>query len=136
MMNISALGIDIAKNVFQLHGVNKEGKITLQKKLSRDKLVKFVSQLPVCKIGMESCGGSNYWARKFQRFGHEVKLMSPQFVKPYVKSNKNDTQDAEAICEALTRPNTWIQPISATALFPVKNIVSFRQICCDRHKIL
>lgn len=104
-MNITALGIDIAKNVFQLHGVDEQGKTVLQKKINRDKLVSFIAQLPPCKIGMESCGGSNYWAKTFQAFGHEVKLISPQFVKPYVKSNKNDQQDAEAICEALTRPN-------------------------------
>lgn len=104
-MNIIALGIDIAKNVFQLHGVDANGKIVLQKKVSREKLIQFVAQLPVCKIGMESCSGSNYWAKEFQALGHEVKLISPQFVKPYVKSNKNDMRDAEAICEALTRPN-------------------------------
>jgi len=104
-MNIIALGIDIAKNVFQLHGVDANGKIVLQKKLNRDKLLKFIAQLPACKIGMESCSGSNYWAKQFQALGHEVKLISPQFVKPYVKSNKNDMQDAEAICEALTRPS-------------------------------
>jgi transposase len=104
-MNISALGIDIAKNVFQLHGIDEKGKPVLQKKINRDKLPAFMANLPTCKIGMESCGGSNYWARTFQSLGHEVKLISPQFVKPYVKSNKNDANDAEAICEALTRPN-------------------------------
>jgi transposase len=105
MMNVIALGIDIAKNVFQLHGINANGQVVLQKKLSREKLLKFIAQMPTCKIGMESCGGSNYWAKQFQALGHEVKLISPQFVKPYVKSNKNDMRDAEAICEALTRPN-------------------------------
>ena len=104
-MNVIALGIDIAKNVFQLHGVDADGKVVLQKKLSRDKLLQFIAKLPPCKIGMESCSGSNYWAKQFKTLGHEVKLISPQFVKPYVKSNKNDRQDAEAICEALTRPN-------------------------------
>ena len=103
-MNINALGIDIAKNIFQLQGVDDKGQVLLQKKIHRDKLLPFIAKLAPCKIGMESCGGSNYWAKQFQAFGHEVKLISPQFVKPYVKSNKNDRNDAEAICEALTRP--------------------------------
>jgi transposase len=104
-MNITTLGIDIAKNVFQLHGVNKEGTIVLTKKLSRNKLPEFITQLSPCLIGMEECGGANYWGRKFRAMGHDVRLISPQFVKPYVKSNKNDAVDAEAICEAVARPN-------------------------------
>ena len=104
-MNITTLGIDLAKNVFQLHGVDAQGKVMLKKKLNRSGLSDFVAKLPNCLIGMEACGSSHYWARKFQSFGHTVKLMSPQFVKPYVKSNKNDEKDAEAICEAVTRPN-------------------------------
>jgi len=103
-MDITTLGIDLAKNTFHLHGVDKEGKVVLQKRLSRDKLSSFVANLSPCLIGMEACGGSNYWARQFQSFGHDVKLMGAQFVKPYVKSNKNDWLDAEAICEAVARP--------------------------------
>lgn len=99
-MNIKTLGIDIAKNVFELHGVDTSGKTVLKKRLSRDKLPEFIAQLPVCLIGIEACGGSHYWGRKFKAMGHDVRLMNPQFVKPYVKSNKNDSQDAEAICEA------------------------------------
>lgn len=104
-MNIKTLGIDLAKNVFQMHGVDAQGKVVLRKRLSRSDLASFVLNLPPCLIGMESCGGANYWARKFQSYGHEVKIMNPQFVKPYVKSNKNDRNDSEAICEAVTRPN-------------------------------
>ena len=104
-MHIKVLGIDIAKNIFELYGVDEHGDKVLSKRLSRSKLAKFIAQLPVCLIGMEACGGAHYWARKFQEFGHEVKLMNPQFVKPYVKSNKNDAQDAAAICEAVTRPS-------------------------------
>lgn len=104
-MNIKTLGIDLAKNVFQLHGVDEHGKVVFKKKMSRTKLAKFIANLPSCLIGMESCGGSNYWGRKFRSFGHDVKLISPQFVKPYVKSNKNDEADSEAICEAVERPN-------------------------------
>ncbi len=104
-MDITTIGIDLAKNTFHLHGINSEGNTVIQKRLRRDKLSSFVANLPPCLIGMEACGGSNYWARKFQSFGHKVKLMGAQFVKPYVKSNKNDWLDAEAICEAVGRPN-------------------------------
>ena len=103
-MNITTVGIDLAKNVFQLHGVDHQGQITVQKKITRNKLPEFLANLPPCLIGLEACGGSHYWARKFSQMGHQVKLMSPQFVKPYVKSNKNDAVDAQAICEAVTRP--------------------------------
>ncbi|MBY0415069.1 MAG: IS110 family transposase [Bdellovibrionales bacterium] len=104
-MNTITLGVDLAKNVFQLHGIDSTGKVTMQRKISRTKLLEFMVKLPPCLIGMEACGGSNYFARKFIEYGHTVKLMSPQFVKPYVKGNKNDCNDAEAICEAVTRPN-------------------------------
>lgn len=104
-MNITALGIDIAKNVFELHGVNERGKVVLKKSLTRKKLVEFMAQLPPCLVGIEACGGSHHWGRTLSKMGHTVKLMNPQFVKPYVKSNKNDSHDAEAICEAVTRPN-------------------------------
>ena len=104
-MNIKALGIDIAKNVFELHGVDINGKIVLKQRVSRDKLLEVIAQLPVCLIGIEACGGSHHWGRKFRSMGHDVRLMNPQFVKPYVKSNKNDSNDAEAICEAVQRPS-------------------------------
>lgn len=104
-MNITTLGIDLAKNVFQLHGVNSKGVKVLGRKLSRKQLVEFVAQLPKCTIALEACGSSHYWGRKFRAMGHEVKLISPQFVKPFVKSNKNDANDAEAIVEASLRPS-------------------------------
>jgi transposase len=104
-MDIKALGIDIAKNIFELHGVDASGKTTFKKRVSRDKLPEVIAQLPTCLIGIEACGGSHHWARKFKAMGHDVRLMNPQFVKPYVKSNKNDSQDAEAICEAVQRPS-------------------------------
>lgn len=110
-MNITTLGVDLAKNVFQLHGVDSAGKVLLKKKISRSKLVEFIANLPPCLIGIEACCGAHYWARKFQDLGHTVKMMSPQFVKPYVKGNKNDERDAEAICEAVTRPNMRFVPI-------------------------
>ncbi len=104
-MEITTIGIDLAKSVFQIHGVDSTGKTVLRKQLRRDQLAAFVVQLPPCLIGMEACGGAHFWARKFQPMGHRVRLMAPQFVKPYVKSNKNDRADAEAICEAVGRTN-------------------------------
>lgn len=100
MKDIKVLGIDLAKNVFQLHGTNEKGKCVLRKRLSRDKLVEFVSQINPCIIGIEACMSAHYWARVFQSMGHTVKMMSPQFVKPYVMSNKNDRNDAKGTADA------------------------------------
>jgi transposase len=104
-MNITTVGIDLAKNVFQIHAVDAQGKKLVNKPLKRDQMAAFFVNLPPCLIGMEACGSSHHWARKLASFGHTVKLMAPQFVKPYVKSNKNDAADAQAICEAVARPN-------------------------------
>ena len=110
-MEIRTVGIDLAKNVFQIHGMNERGKPLLRKQLKRDQVVVFFANLPPCLIGMEACGSAHYWARKLEALGHTVRLMAPQFVKPYVKSNKNDAADAEAICEAVTRPTMRFVPI-------------------------
>ena len=104
-MNITTLGIDLAKNIFQLHGADSRGNPVLTKTLTRNKPTKAIANLPKCRIVMEACGGANHWARKFREYGHDVKLISPQFVKPFVKSNKNDRNDAEAIVEAASRPS-------------------------------
>lgn len=104
-MKITTVGIDLAKNVFQVHGVDEHGKAVLRKQIKRAQVVEFFANLPPCLIGMEACGSAHHWARKLQALGHTVKLMAPQFVKPYVKTNKNDAADAEAICEAVRRPN-------------------------------
>jgi transposase len=104
-MEVTTIGIDIAKRIFQIHGVDKNGKTVLKKKITRDKLPEFMVTIAKCLVGMEACGGAHHWAREFTKLGHEVKLMAPQFVKPYVKTNKNDQADAEAICEAVARPN-------------------------------
>ncbi|HYL89949.1 MAG TPA: IS110 family transposase [Burkholderiales bacterium] len=104
-MEISAVGIDLAKSVFQIHGVDRRGKVLLRKQLKRAQVTEFFAKLSPCLIGMEACASAHHWARKLQSFGHTVRLIAPQFVKPYVKSNKNDVADAEAICEALLRPN-------------------------------
>jgi transposase len=103
-MNVTTVGIDLAKAVFQVHGVDGRGKTVLRKQLKRQQMVTFFSNLPQCLIGMEACASAHFWARKLSEQGHSVKLMAPQFVKPYVKTNKNDAADAEAICEAVARP--------------------------------
>ena len=112
-MNITTVGVDLAKSVFQVHGVDKRGKVVIQKRLRRSKVLAFFVQLPPCLIGMEACSSAHYWARKLREQGHEVKLMAPQFVKPYVKANKTDAADAEAICEAVTRPTMRFVPIKS-----------------------
>lgn len=104
-MRISTIGIDLAKDIFQIHAVDERGKVVQKKKLRRKEMTTYFANLDPCLIGMEACASSHYWARKLQAMGHTVKLMAPQFVKPYVKTNKNDAADAEAICEAVTRPN-------------------------------
>jgi transposase len=113
-MNISVVGLDIAKNVFQVHGIDSSGKVLVQKALKRDKLITYFSNLSPCLIGMEACASSHYWQRKLEALGHEVKLINPAYVKPYVKSNKNDARDAEAICEAVTRPSMRFVPRKTT----------------------
>ena len=104
-MKIKTLGIDLAKSIFHLYGVDAHGKALMKKQLSRKKLLEFMANLPPCLVGMEACGGAHYWGRAFRELGHEVKLLPPQYVKPYVKTNKNDYNDAEAICKAMSRPS-------------------------------
>lgn len=104
-MKVTAIGIDLAKNVFQVHGVDARGNGILKKRLNRAQVIPFLARIKPCLVGLEACGGAHYWARELSKLGHEVRMIAPQFVKPYVKSNKNDAADAEAICEALQRPN-------------------------------
>jgi transposase len=111
MKNIKTLGIDLAKNVFQLHGIDAKDKCVLRKRLTRTKLIEFVSNLNPCTIAIEACTGAHYWSRLFISMGHEVKMMAPQFVKPYVQANKNDQNDAAGIAEASTRPKMKFVPI-------------------------
>ena len=110
-MKVTTAGIDLAKNVFQVHGVDERAKPVLRKQLKRKELMAFFARLEPCLIGMEACGSAHYWARKLGELGHTVRLMAPQFVKPYVKTNKNDRNDAEAICEAVARPNMRYVPV-------------------------
>ncbi|WP_216654581.1 IS110 family transposase, partial [Providencia stuartii] len=102
---VITIGIDLAKNVFQIHGVDENGKCQLKKRLKRSQMTTFFANMKPCLIGMEACAGAHHWVRILIAQGHSVKLMPPQFVKPYVKTNKNDMADAEAICEAVSRPN-------------------------------
>ena len=112
-MKITTIGIDLAKNVFQVHGIDEHGKAVLKKQLRRDQMAAFFVNLPSCLIGMEACGSAHHWGRKLASMGHTVRLMAPQFVKPYVKTNKNDAADAEAICEAVGRPNMRFVPVKS-----------------------
>jgi transposase len=106
-MKISRVGVDLAKNVFQLHGSDRQGKVVWKRRLTRDKWLNTLVDAiePGCEVGMEACTGAHHWARELQSKGFTVKLIPPQFVKPYIKSNKNDAKDAEAICEAMSRPS-------------------------------
>jgi transposase len=105
------IGLDIAKNVFQVHGVDAHGKAALRKQLKRSQVLAFFANLPPSLVGLEACAGAHYWARELLKLGHDARLISPQFVKPYVKGNKNDANDAEAICEAVGRPNMRFVPV-------------------------
>jgi transposase len=110
-MKTTTIGIDLAKTVFVLHGVDERGQVSVKKKLRRSQMAMFFANHPACLIGMEACASAHYWARKLEALGHTVRLIAPQFVKPYVKTNKNDAADAEAICEAVTRPAMRFVPI-------------------------
>jgi transposase len=126
-MKITTVGIDLAKNVFQVHGVDERGKGVLRKQLRRAQAAVFFGNLPPCVIGMEACASAHYWGRTLQRFGHTVRLMAPQFVKPYVKTNKNDVADAEAICEAVSRPNMRFVPIKSIEQQAILSVHRVRQ---------
>jgi transposase len=113
MEQVTTLGIDLAKRVFALHGVDVNGRTVLQRVVRREQLVRTIAALPPCLIGMEACSGAHAWARQFLALGHAVKLMAPKFVAPYRKSGKNDGNDAEAICEAVRRPNMRFVPVKS-----------------------
>ena len=110
-MNITTVGLDLAKNVFQVHGVNADGVVIVRRRLRRAQVGTYFASLQPCLVGMEACGTSHFWARELIALGHEVKLIPPSYVKPYVRRGKNDATDAEAICEAVTRPNMRFVPI-------------------------
>jgi transposase len=126
-MKITTVGIDLAKNVFQVHGVDERGKVALRRQLKRHQVAPFFANLPPCLIGMEACASAHHWGRTLQRMGHTVRLMAPQFVKPYVKSNKNDVADAEAICEAVSRANMRFVPIKSIEQQAILSVHRVRQ---------
>ena len=103
-MHVTTVGLDLAKNVFQVHGVTDAGTVAFNRSLRRAQMLKFFERLEPCVVGMEACSTSHYWARELTRLGHSVRLIPPSYVKPYVKRGKSDAADAEAICEAVTRP--------------------------------
>jgi transposase len=126
-MKVTTIGIDLAKNVIQVHGVDQRGKVVLRRQLRRGQVMDFFAQRPGCLVGMEACGSAHAWARRLMKLGYTVKLMAPQFVKPYVKTNKNDAADAEAICEAVTRPNMRFVPVKSEEQQAVLSLHRARQ---------
>src|SRR5450432_3268176 len=112
-MQITTIGLDIAKNVFQIHGIDAKEKVVVRKQLRRSQVIAFFAALPPCLVGMEACASAHYWARELTKLGHVVRLMPAKYVKAYVKRNKNDAADAEAICEAVRRPTMRFVPIKS-----------------------
>ena len=110
MQTITTIGLDIAKSVFQVHGVDAAGQVVIRRQLKRRYVLAFFQKLPPCLVGIEACASSHHWSRELQALGHSVRLMPPAYVKPYVKRQKNDATDAEAICEAVTRANMRFVP--------------------------
>src|SRR6201997_3212410 len=114
-MHISTIGLDIAKNVFQVHGIDTAESVVVRKQLRRGQVMKFFEALPPCLVGMEACASAHYWARELRKLGHQVRLMPAKIVKAYVKRNKNDAADAEAICEAVGRPSMRFVEVKSAA---------------------
>jgi transposase len=127
-MPVARIGIDLAKNVFQVHGVDRNGNIIVQRPLPRAKMMAFFAALPPCLIGMEACAGAHYWARALLQQGHDVRLMAAQFVRPYRKNGKNDRNDAEAICEAVGRPHMRFVPVKSPEQQAVLSLHRVRQL--------
>src|SRR3954464_8009966 len=111
MQQVTTIGLDLAKNLFQVHGADAQGRPVLKRRLAREKVLEVFANLPPCLVGLEACAAAHYWARELRKLGHEVRLMPPQYVRPYVKTNKHDAADAEAICEAVTRPGMRFVPV-------------------------
>ncbi len=128
MRNVTRIGIDLAKHVFQLHGVDERGHTVLRRRLARSQVRAVLTQLPPCVVGLEACGSAHYWARALRALGHDVRLMALQFVRPYRKNDKNDGNDAEAICEAVGRPQRRFVPVKEVGQQAVLTVHRARQL--------
>lgn len=128
MKNVARIGMDVAKQIFQLHGVDERGQTVLRRRLARTQVRAFFAQLRPCLVGVEACGSAHYWARELTTLGHDVRLIAPQFVAPYRKNDKNDGNDAEAICEAVGRPHMRFVPIKDVAQQAVLTVHRARQL--------
>jgi transposase len=136
-MQVVRIGLDLAKYVFEVHGVDNRGNVVVRKRLRRDAVTRFFANLPACLVGMEASNGAHYWARVLTELGHQVRLISPQFVTPYVKSNKNDRNDAEAICEAVGRPSMRFVPPKSVEQLAVQAVHRIRRrLVSDRVKLV
>jgi transposase len=135
-MNTTILGIDLAKNVFQLHGVDDQGHVGVRKPLTRPKLLPFRAQLAPCRIGMEACQGAHYWARAMRKLGHDVRLIRPQCVTPYRQSHQHDPNDAAAICEAVSRPHLRFVPIKEVEHQDIQALHRARQLLIKQRTAL
>ena len=133
MNNINVVGLDLAKSVFQVHAVDKTGRVVKVKQLKRAQVLSFFSRIPSCTVGMEACGGAHYWARELTHRGHHVRLMAAAFVKPYVKSNKNDRHDAEAICEAVQRPTMRFVRVKTPDQQAVLHLIRARRLLLQQY---
>ncbi|MCH8862829.1 MAG: IS110 family transposase, partial [Proteobacteria bacterium] len=136
MSEVITIGVDLAKNVFQLHGVDGNGKVVIRRQLRRARVLPFFAKQPGCLVGMEACATSHHWAREIGKLGHEVRLMPPRYVKPYVKRNKNDAADAEAICEAVTRPTMRFVAVKGTGQQAVLMLHRSRELLVRQRTML
>ncbi len=136
MGEVITIGIDLAKNVFQVHGVDEAGATVIRRQLRRRQVLSFFEKQPRCLVGMEACASAHYWAREIAALGHEARLMPPRYVKPYVKRNKNDTADAEAICEAVTRPTMRYVAVKTTEQQSVLMVHRTRELLVRQRTML
>ncbi len=133
-MEIITIGLDLAKNVFQVHGVDKTGEVIVRKALRRAQVLPFFAKLAPCLVGMEACGTAHHWARELLKLGHEVRMMPPAYFKTYVKRGKTDAADAEAICEAVTRPTMRFVPVKSLEQQGALSMHRARELLGSEHR--